>query len=95
MILSGKDVPLNARVYHIYLGVGTLVSKRIGGGDVAFDGSRDAVSILDGGLVNGIKVLYAFNQPFIEFAHGEQDIYEEALLAASNVKSLCLKMKGK
>ena len=70
MILAGKDVPLNARVYHIYLGVGTLVSKRIGGGDVAFDGSRDAVSILDGGLVNGIKVLYAFNQPFIEFAHG-------------------------
>lgn len=95
MILAGKDVALGARVHHVFLGIGTLVSKRIGGGDVEFDGSKDLVPINDGGLSNGVKVLYAFKQSWIEFAHGEEDIYSEALFAANSTKELCLKMKAK
>lgn len=58
MKLDGAEVLKNDRVWHDRYGLGTVVSVVGGTCDVRFDASPQLVTFAEGGVKNGVKVLW-------------------------------------
>lgn len=64
MKIDDDVVLVGERVWHTRYGYGTVVAVHGGTCDVRFDGAHDVVTFTDGGLKNGLRVLY-WQEPIV------------------------------